>query len=115
MPYSYYFTFSVKLSQTTGKLLEPNELPFKAHNHQVPEHLRKYLSGTGDFFVFYFLRFPDSNAVNVDLFCENFPTWETVRQHLYANTEWTEQDHQGFKLLVEWFVDHSQNSVIWIQ
>lgn len=112
--FRYYFTFSVNVSELSGRLVKPDYEHFESDKYCVPNHLLKYLNGSGWHFAKYFdnIDYP----MNVDVLAETFPSWEKFREKA-NNSElelyWTEEDHNNFKELVDWFAENSEQSVLW--
>ena len=98
----YYY----KYDKTTNKMNRVYELP----SVEVPEHLRKYLVGRGHLFHAYTEHFNEDGIfeASVEVFLEHYPDWEQVLEHEEFRDDvpefWNEEDHNGFKALLEWCV-----------
>ena len=96
----YYYQYD----KTTNKVNRIYELP----SVEVPEELRKYLVGRGHLFHAYTETFNERDVfeTSVDQFLENYPSWEDVMEHEEFRDDipdfWNEEDHIGFKTLLEW-------------
>jgi hypothetical protein len=100
-PYYYHY------DKTTQKMNRMYELP----SIEVPKELRQYLVGRGYLFHAYTQYFEQNEmgcTVSVEVFLENYPTWEEVMKHEEFRDDlvdfWNEDDHNGFKTLLEWCV-----------
>jgi hypothetical protein len=79
------------------------QMIYEIPNITVPDELRKYLYSYGRHFRTY-TRKAEMGwglSVTVDYLLDTYPSWEDV---LIENdgTWWTEEDHEGFKKLLQW-------------
>lgn len=119
MGFDIYISISFMMCPETGK---PYVFRKGAKGHlersydlpvlEVPTHLRKYLVGRGHLFSAYTEDLEAEGmgfSVSVDQFLENLPTWERVQESIYYRDDepdaWNEDDHNGFKDLLEWCMD----------
>jgi hypothetical protein len=100
-PFYYHY------DEATKKMSRKYEMP----SFDVPENLRKYLVGRGHLFHAYTQYFEDNDLgfnVSAETFLENYPSWEEVMEHEEFRDDipdfWNEDDHIGFKQLLEWCV-----------
>ena len=74
----------------------------------VPAKMCEYLVGRGSIFYAYTEFFNEREVFNVtvDEFLEAYPSWRQVKESNYYSEEttdyWCEEDHEGFKRLLEW-------------
>ncbi len=75
-------------------------------NLDVPGKMCEYLEGRGHIFHAYTHMFNEKEVYNVSVeeFLEEYPTWEDVLEsdHYDKYGYWCEEDHEGFKRLLEW-------------
>lgn len=79
-------------------------------NYTIPEELRRYAVGRGSIFYVYTKHFNEQDTYNVttDMFLDEYPSWNTVmesdvyKNYYYYDNDWTEENHNGFKALLEW-------------
>jgi hypothetical protein len=100
-PYYYHYDTETK------KMLRVYELP----QVEVPKELRQYLVGRGHLFFAYTQYFNDNDmgyCISADVFLDHYPSWEEVMEHEEFRDDvpdfWNEDDHNGFKKLLEWCV-----------
>ena len=78
-------------------------------NIVVPEKMCEYLVGRGHHFHAYTRDFDEKDmfSVSVDYFLEEYPTWEQVvnSDDYSEDSHWIEEDHEGFKRLLEWCLE----------
>lgn len=78
---------------------------------EVPQELRKYLVGRGHLFHAYTKYFNDQDRYNVSVeaFLEHYPSWDEVIEHEEFRDDipgfWNEDDHIGFRDLLEWCME----------
>lgn len=74
----------------------------------IPEEWWIYIKHRGRIFRAYIDAFEEQNNMSPDItdFEENFPTWEYIKESVeYENgwaDEWTENDHNEYKKMVQW-------------
>lgn len=114
-----YVSLSLLMCTTTGKpfyfrTINGNlESSYEVPTVEVPSHLRKYLIGRGPLFTAYtegLERDGMGFTVGADRFLESYPEWEDVKESSFYSDEpgaWSEEDHTGFKELLQWCVDQS--------
>ena len=75
---------------------------------EVPEKYRRYLVGRGHLFHAYTECFNERDVfeTSTEEFLAEYPSWEEVMDHEEFRddipTFWNEEDHNGFKQLLEW-------------
>ena len=86
----------------------------------VPGKMCEYLVGRGHLFHAYTDHFNENDIFNVsvDEFLDKYPEWEEVQQSDYFRDDeidcWNEEDHEGFKRLLEWCVEQEVSfRVMW--
>ncbi len=71
---------------------------------EVPKELISYLYGRGPIFHAYTEYFNNKDIYDIPVyeFIEHFPSWEDVKNHHRYYDEWDENDHNKFKMILEW-------------
>lgn len=80
-------------------------------DYTIPPELSQYARGRGGIFYEYTAPFNarDVYSTDVDTFLEEYPSWEAVSSsdmyiENYDPSGWSEEDHNGFKALLEWCI-----------
>jgi hypothetical protein len=94
----YYYKYN-KEKKVVDKIYEYPNL-------DVPAKMCDYLEGRGSIFHAYTEKFnyEERYNVSVDEFLEAYPDWKDVlhSDHYDNDDYWCEEDHEGFKRLLEW-------------
>jgi hypothetical protein len=78
----------------------------------IPAELRQYARGRGSIFYVYtnYFNERDMCTASTDMFQEEFPSWTDVEESKeykdYSPSDWSEEDHDNFKALLEWCSKH---------
>ena len=81
-------------------------------DYVIPAELRRYATGRGPIFYVYTKYFNerDTYTASTDMFLEEFPSWIEVEgseeYDEYSPSDWSEEDHDNFKALLEWCSKH---------
>jgi hypothetical protein len=122
MGFDYHISIHLAISPETGLPFtygsKWEKIPYEPEKHVVPEHLRRYLEGSGRFFHSYM---PKDHGVRfievVDRWFVVFPSWESIcKKHTAAEREchqWTEENHNEFKELIVWLNNNLYATVSW--
>lgn len=127
MGFDIFITMTLQMCPETGKPYYYKYNKYTGVNKiyeipslEVPQQLRKYLVGRGHFFHAYTDHFNDREVydTSVDVFLEEFPTWEDVTGYEAYHEDipefWNEEDHENFKKLLQWCsVQDCSFRVVW--
>jgi len=82
-------------------------------DYVIPEKFRKWCSYKGTQFHAYILELDNEHhtSMNVKSFLDNFPEWEDIKENF--GNEWTEEDHNEFKEVVEYLAERPGYVLSW--
>ena len=109
MGFDIHVTLTLLMCEETGKpfYYGVNGKVYGLPSVEVPPHLIQYLVGRGHHFYSYtkVLEIEDLGFnVSAGTFLRYYPTWEDVTgdEEYSEDNDWTEDDHNNFKALLEW-------------
>lgn len=115
------FTMTIQLHlemcPKTGQpfIISSNNKPeyIDINNYIIPELFRKWCKYKGTHFQAYLLELDNEyhTTMNVKGFLENFPEWCDIKDHNFNN--WTEEDHNEFKQVVEYLAERPGYILCW--
>lgn len=117
----WYFTMNIELhllmSPSTGKPIIHSKIyeeqSININDYIIPEKFRKWCKCRGTQFHAYILELDNEHhtSINVKSFLDNFPEWEDIKENF--SDEWTEDDHNEFREVIEYLAERPGYVLSW--
>jgi hypothetical protein len=114
MGFDINIIINTRIDELTGLpfvLLSSKPIIKKSYNpseYQIPKEYRKYINQHGHHFHSYIKVFDDTtNQCDVQIFLHYYPKWDDIKHEILDDDDWTKEDHNEFKMCLEWLESKS--------
>ena len=98
----------LEMSPITGKPICSN-----MGDYIIPEKYRKWCKCNGHQYQYYILELDNEHhtSINPKIFLENYPEWDDIKDNF--DNDWTEDDHNEFKIFIEYLSVRPEYIISW--